>query len=87
MTNYLNKELQKRIESDFTYHPPTPEMIADMATLRDQARLLAHAINSLVPDGREKSTALTYLEIVVMEANAGIARNVTLPTQVHFKNG
>lgn len=70
----MNTELQNRIESDFRHHPPTGGMIDSMQTLRDQARLLAHAINNLVPDGREKALALTNLEQVSMWANAGIAR-------------
>lgn len=70
-----NTELQKRIERDFNYHAPSAKAITDMQTLRDSARTLAHNINFLVPDGREKSTALSNLEEVVMWANAGIARN------------
>lgn len=74
MTNHLNKELQKRIQNDFTYHAPSSEQIVDMQALREHARLLAHAINTYVPDGREKSSALTRLEEVIFHANAGIAR-------------
>lgn len=70
-----NVEIQKRIERDFSYHAPSTTAIAEMQGLRDSARLLAHQINFLVPDGREKSSALTKLEEVVMHANAGIARN------------
>ena len=69
-----NTELQARITNDFQYHAPTPEAIVKMQELRDQARLLAHAINFSVPDGREKALALTKLEEVSMWANAGIAR-------------
>jgi hypothetical protein len=69
-----NVELQKRIERDFNYHAPSAKAVTDMQALRDSARLLAHQINFLVPDGREKSNALTNLEEVVMWANAGIAR-------------
>lgn len=32
-------------------------------------------IDALVPDGREKSLALTHLEETVMWANAGVARS------------
>lgn len=71
----MNQDLQKRIERDFRYHSPTESMVSDMQILREQARLLAHTINTSVPDGREKSTALTKLEEAIMHANAGIARN------------
>lgn len=70
-----NQEIQKRIEQDFKYHSPTEQMVVDMTELRDKARLLAHSINILVPDGREKSTALTKLEEVIMHSNAGIVRD------------
>jgi hypothetical protein len=66
--------LQSRIENDFTYHPPTEEMIPKFAEIRNAARLLAHLINQSTPDGREKSLALSSLEETVMWANAGIAR-------------
>lgn len=68
-------ELQKRIERDFNYHAPSAADITDMQALRDSARLLAHQINFLVPESREKSISLTKLEEVVMWSNAGIARN------------
>lgn len=74
MANHASRQIQARIENDFTYHPPTPDMIEDMVKLRDAARLLAHLVNQAVPDGREKSTALTKLEEVVFHSNAGIAR-------------
>ncbi len=34
----------------------------------------AYTIDDLVPDGREKSLAITHLETAMMFANAGIAR-------------
>ena len=74
MANHASRQLQARIENDFTYHAPTPDQIEDMVKLRDAARLLAHLVNQAVPDGREKSTALTKLEEVIFHSNAGIAR-------------
>lgn len=70
----MNKDLQARIENDFSYHAPTEKSVGDMVEIREAARLLAHKVNFLVPDSREKSTALTKLEEVVMHSNAGIAR-------------
>jgi hypothetical protein len=46
-----------------------------MEAIREPAKELATAINSLVPEGREKSTAISKLEEVVMWAIKGIALN------------
>lgn len=67
--------IRDRIDNDFTYHPPTNEMIPKFQEIRDEAKVLAILIDTLVPDGREKSVALTNLDEVVFWANAGIARN------------
>ena len=62
------------IEKRFTYHPPTNNNVDRFSAIRTEAYLFAIQINALVPDGREKSLAITKLEEVVMWANAGIAR-------------
>lgn len=67
--------MNERIERDFTYHKPTTPSIRKMNNLRDRARDLAHYIDGIVPDSREKSIAITNLEQAVMWANAAIARN------------
>lgn len=66
--------LHARIERDFTYHAPTPEMATAFVDIRVLTKKLAHTLVDLVPTGRELSTALTKLEEAVMHANAGIAR-------------
>lgn len=68
--------LRDRIENDFTYHPPTNEMVPKFQEIRDEAKVLAILLDTLVPDGREKSLALTALEEAVFWANAGIARSL-----------
>lgn len=66
------EDLNKR----FTFHPATED---ETKSNHEQVRLsclkLALFINSTVPEGREKSLAITHLEEVMMWANAGIARN------------
>lgn len=64
-----------RIKNDFTYHPPTPESIPKFKYIRESAELMARLFDHLVPDGREKSLALTKIEEAVFWGNAGIARN------------
>lgn len=64
-----------RINNDFTYHPPKEGQPELYHAIREEARNLAHFIDQLVLDGREKSLALTKLEEAVFWANAGVARN------------
>lgn len=67
--------LSDRIHNDFTYHPPTGEQqVQDFVSIREEAKRFALLINNLVPDGREKSTAISKIEEAVFWANAGIAR-------------
>lgn len=63
------------IEIRFTYHAPKPGQPELYEDLRGRARDLAHYANECVPDGREKSLALTKLEEFVFWANAAIARS------------
>ena len=65
------------IANRFTYHPPVAEndQPARYERIRAEGRKLAHLLDELVPDSREKSLAITHLEETVMWANAGIARN------------
>lgn len=64
----------KELTNRFTYHPPRTDNVAKFSTIRTEAMLFSKQINELVPEGREKSLAITKLEEVVMWANAGIAR-------------
>jgi hypothetical protein len=72
---HYNHQLNEQINNNFQYHTPKtgqPELYQD---LRAKAKELAVLINNQVPNGREKSLALTKLEESVMWANAGIARS------------
>lgn len=69
--------MNETIERNFTYHKPTEFKQQVYPKLRDKAKELAYLINDLVPDGREKSLAMTKLEEVVMWANAGVSRYKT----------
>ena len=65
----------KEIDLRFTSHPVTSEQKVSLADMQVRFLELAHAINALLPDGREKSLALTNLEMSMFYADAGIARN------------
>lgn len=69
-----DKTLAERIENDFTYHPPRGDQPQLYDRVRGSAKAFALVIASMVPEGREKSLALTKLEEAVHWANAGIAR-------------
>lgn len=66
---------EHEIEKRFTYHTPKEGQPAKYQMLREGAKTLAYMINTLCPDSREKSTAMTKLEETIFWANAGIARN------------
>lgn len=66
-------DLQRR----FNFHPADTEHKRDTHNLvRNSCLHLAFQLDELVPDGREKSLAITNLEQVMFWANAGIARNL-----------
>lgn len=72
----MPQDLHARVERDFTNHPP---VAAGVAEKMDEATRrfidLAHWLVDNVPEGRERSTALTKLEECSMHTKAGIARN------------
>jgi hypothetical protein len=63
------------LRNRFDYHPPKDEATRTAhEQVRGKCLELAEFINDTLPDGREKSTAITNLEQVMMWSNAGIAR-------------
>ncbi|WP_428950975.1 DUF7681 family protein [Streptomyces sp. cg35] len=64
----------EELATRFTFHPANAAQAAKYEELRALAHNMAQVIDEHVPDSREKSTALTKLDEVVMHANAGIAR-------------
>lgn len=68
-------ELDNSIENNFSYHEADSNKIVKYGLIRKYAKDLAYCIKNNVPDGREKSLAMTKLEECSMWANAGITRN------------
>jgi hypothetical protein len=66
---------RSEIESRFTYHAPKPDQFPRYQELREKAKELALVIARTTPTSREKSLALTHLQLSVMLANAAIACN------------
>jgi hypothetical protein len=70
-----NDKTAEQIENNFKYHAPKPGQPQKYEAIRAKAKELAHLINEVCPESREKSLAMTNLENSVMWANAAIARN------------
>jgi hypothetical protein len=63
------------IKNRFTFHPAdTAERQQLHQTVRSHCLRTAEVLNHLLPEGREKSLAITKLEEVMFWANATIAR-------------
>lgn len=64
----------------FSVHPPrTAERLKAHKSVRERCLVFAQDLNELLPDGREKSTAMTKLEEVMFHGNAAIAREDSKP--------
>jgi exoribonuclease R len=65
------------IEHWFAFHAASRQEKRDEHTsVRQSCRQLADRLNELLPEGREKSLAVTKLEEVMLWANAAIARSL-----------
>jgi predicted secreted protein len=62
----------------FAFHPATTEEKRDAHTsVRQHCRDLADFLNDKLPEGREKSLALTAVEEAMLWGNAALARQNT----------
>lgn len=64
------------ITNRFAFHPATTEEKRNAHTsIRQTCASLALYLNDYLPEGREKSLAITHLEEVMFWGNAAIARS------------
>jgi len=69
--SYVSAELENR----YSYHAPKEDQTKRYEALRAKTKELAHMIDELCPNSREKSSAQTNLQQAIMWANAAIAIN------------
>lgn len=66
----------KDIEHRFAFHAAPDDEKRDAHTsVRQACRRLADFLNEALPDGREKSVAITKVEEAMFWGNAGLARH------------
>lgn len=79
MTNQYSDEAQyKATIRSLTNIPPSPETIETIESFRAVAKTMAAAIIEMVPQGRERSLALTKLEELVMWGVKGLVLHADL---------
>lgn len=61
-------------ESTFEYLKPTDQQVDDMSVLREACKTYAIALDTLLPDGPDKTCALRKLREVGMWANVTVTR-------------
>lgn len=67
---------QPDLENRFTFHPVKDPAQAEVYSLvRAKALDFANFVDSVAPDSRELSLAITHIEETVFWTNAAIARN------------
>lgn len=62
-------------DSTFEYLTPTDDQIVIMATLRAEAAHFAKTLDTLIPDGPDKTYLLRKFREVAMWVNIAITRN------------
>lgn len=63
------------LDHRFNYHQPSSQgIVSQHANTRDRCLKLAQYVDSVIPNSREKSLAITHIEEAMFWTNAGIAR-------------
>ena len=75
----LTPDEQAKLDSDFTYHAPRGDQIARYQAIRNQAKALAQTILECCPPSSKRDTALSFVTVANMMANASIATTESEP--------
>ena len=82
-----NRLTDADLDNMFGYHRATATSAPQHAEVRVQCLQLAHALNDLLPDGRDKSLAMTKLQETMHWANSAIAMQNDVDTETaHLPN-
>lgn len=63
---------EENLDEVFTYHAPTPEQVARMNAVRDQAKQLAATVLANVPSVPDRTRVLNTISDLCMLANKAI---------------
>jgi len=74
--SYYGSMEKADLDKRFTSHAPDASKAELCSAVRNATRVAADVINTVVPEGREKSLAIKALEDAMFWGNAGIARHV-----------
>lgn len=75
--NYTNPVIAEQIRNGMGFHPGNKNVAGIYEHLRNEYMALAVLVNEVVPDGRDKSLAITHLEDALMRSIRGVAINLT----------
>lgn len=73
--NQLTDQDLQQLQNSFTYHAPKDDQTERYAQIREVAKLLVKVILECAPHSRERSIAITQIELGVAMANKAIACN------------
>jgi hypothetical protein len=73
--NKLTDQEERQLENSFTYHPPVGDQPDRYIEIRSAAKVLVRTIMECAPHSRERSIAITQIELGVAMANKAIACN------------
>ena len=62
-----------KLDYDFTYHAPSADQVDRYRSIRNQAKALAQTILECCPPSSKRDTALSFVTVASMMANASIA--------------